>query len=137
MQTSQMAPSMPQSSMQQPGMQQMAMQQLAMQQCVQNCKDCHAICMQTIAYCLHKGGQYVHNNLIQSLMDCCQMCLITEDSMLRNSLLHFRACGLCVEACRRCAEYCEQIGSDGAMQECAQLCRRCAECCQQMAMVSA
>nr|WP_017740183.1 hypothetical protein [Scytonema hofmannii] len=40
----------------------MAIQQLTlnqvnqeMQQCIQNCLDCHSICLNTVNYCLQKG----------------------------------------------------------------------------------
>ncbi len=109
----------------------------AMQQCIQNCKDCHAICVQTVTYCLQQGGQHAQASHIQSLLDCAQACLTSEDFMLRNSPLHPKACGLCADACNRCAQSFEQIGAnDAQMQACASMCRRCAQSCQQMAAMA-
>jgi len=109
-----------------------------MQACIQSCLNCHAICTQTVAYCLQMGGAHAEASHIKALLDCAQTCITSADFMLRGSELHGRACGLCAEACNRCAESCERIGaSDQQMQACAQECRRCAESCQRMAGMAA
>ncbi len=105
----------------------------AMQQCIQNCQDCHAVCEQTIAYCLQAGGPHVEASHMQSLLDCSQNCQISLDFMLRNSPLSKSVCGVCTDACLRCAETCERIRNDAQMQTCAQICRQCASSCRQMA----
>src|SRR2546421_2860709 len=105
----------------------------AMQQCIQNCQDCHAVCEQTIAYCLQTGGRHVEANHMQSLLDCSQSCQVSLDFMLRNSPLSKSVCGVCADACLRCAETCERISNDAQMQTCAQICRQCASSCRQMA----
>jgi hypothetical protein len=104
-----------------------------MQQCIQYCRDCHAICEQTILYDLQRGGPHVEANHMQRLLDCAQLCQTCEDFMLRISPLHPQMCGICAQACLRCAESCELFGNDQQMQACAQMCRQCAQCCQQMA----
>jgi hypothetical protein len=42
-----------------------------MQQCIQNCLDCHSICLNAIAYCLQQGGQHAEAAHI-ALMICVQ-----------------------------------------------------------------
>jgi hypothetical protein len=114
----------------------MIMQSLSrdMQECVDNCVNCHAICVQTTAHCLELGGKHAAPEHIRLLQDCAQICATSADFMLRGSELHHRTCGVCAEACRACAEDCERMaGSDEMMRQCAEQCRRCAESCQRMA----
>lgn len=107
-----------------------------MQQCIQDCQDCHAICVQTIAYCLQQGGQHVQASHMQSLLDCAQICQTSEDFMLRGSPLHAKVCGVCADACNSCAQSCDQFSNDQQMKACADMCRRCAASCQQMASMA-
>ncbi len=104
-----------------------------MKECIENCSDCHNICLETLTYCLGKGSQHVASAHIQALLDCADACRISADSMLRSSALHGRTCGLCAEACERCAKSCEAFGNDAQMKKCAEICRRCAKSCRDMA----
>ena len=36
-----------------------------MQQCIQNCLDCHSMCLNTIAYCLEQGGHHAEPSHIR------------------------------------------------------------------------
>src|SRR5690349_13271762 len=106
-----------------------------MQACVQNCQDCHAICVTTMQHCLQMGGEHAEPAHIRLMMDCAQLCHTCEDFMLRGSDFHGWICGVCADVCERCAEDCERIGpGDAMMLACAQLCRNCAESCRNMAM---
>ena len=105
-----------------------------MRECIQNCQDCHSICLETILHCLHMGGHYAESDHIGLLADCAEICQTSANFMLRGSQLHTRTCEACAEVCRRCADSCERIDpGDEMMQRCAELCRRCAESCQRMA----
>ncbi len=105
-----------------------------MQECIENCADCHNMCMQTVAHCLERGGEHAAAHHIRALLDCAQACDASRDFMLRGSDLHAAVCGVCAEACERCAESCEAIGADDdVMRACAETCRRCAETCRSMA----
>ena len=104
-----------------------------MENCIQNCNDCHHICIETIAYCLQKGGKHAEFEHIRLLMDCHQICHTSEDFMLRGSDLHTYTCGTCAEVCMRCAASCEAMTGDAQMKACAEACRKCAESCQEMA----
>jgi len=105
----------------------------AMQKCIQNCTECHNICVATLAHCLAMGGKHVEAAHIKSLLDCAQTCAMSADFMLRGSDLHPQACGVCADACEHCAISCEQFGDDEQMKACAVACRRSAESCRQMA----
>jgi hypothetical protein len=105
-----------------------------MRACIANCSDCHDVCVETLAHCLRIGGEHAALGHIQALLDCAQACDASRDFMLRGSELHPAVCGVCADACQRCAESCDAIGpDDDVMRNCADVCRRCAESCRTMA----
>ena len=105
-----------------------------MSKCIQICRDCHAMCTQTIAHCLKLGGRHATPDHIRLLVDCAQMCAASADYMLRESPFHDRTCRLCSELCKLCAKDCEQVaGDDQMVKQCVEMCRRCAESCERMA----
>jgi hypothetical protein len=106
-----------------------------MEQCIDNCSDCHAVCLETVTHCLERQGRHVESGHIRLLLDCAQICQTSADYMLRNSELHTRTCAICAEVCDQCARDCEKFGDDTEMKACAESCRRCAESCRQMAGV--
>ncbi len=103
-----------------------------MEQCIQNCTDCHHICLETVSHCLEMGGEHAEVNHIRLLLDCAEICQTSANFMIRGSEFHARTCGVCAEICERCAADCERFG-DEFMNQGAQICRRCAESCRQMA----
>jgi hypothetical protein len=74
-----------------------------MKKCIQLCRDCHAMCTQTIAHCLNSVGAMPHP-ITFLLADCAQMCATSADYMLRESPFHDRICRLCSELCKQCAQ---------------------------------
>jgi hypothetical protein len=113
-----------------PGMQQLSE---AVQMCIQNCLNCHNICLTTITHCLQTGGNQASSNHILILTDCAAMCQTSANFMLRNSSFHPRVCALCADICEVCADECERMANnDRQMQECARVCRQCAESCRHM-----
>ena len=101
--------------------------------CIENCQDCHAICLQTMTYCQSMGGKYAEAAHIGLLQDCADICRTSADFMLRNSSFHTRTCGVCAEVCEQCARDCDNFGNDAQMKACADMCRQCAASCRQMA----
>jgi hypothetical protein len=107
---------------------------LEMHECIENCSDCHDVCVETLAHCLERGGQHAAPEHVRALLDCAQACDASRDFMLRGSHVHSAVCGVCADACERCAESCEAIGpDDDVMRNCAEVCRRCAQSCRSMA----
>jgi hypothetical protein len=104
-----------------------------MQDCIKNCLDCHAVCLETIAHCLLKGGSHAEPGHIRLLQDCAQICMTSADLMLRGSPLHQMTCGLCASICKMCAEDCAKMADDETMVLCAEMCQRCAQSCSEMA----
>ncbi|MFN3325871.1 MAG: four-helix bundle copper-binding protein [Bryobacteraceae bacterium] len=101
-------------------------------ECIQNCRDCHAICMETLAYCARLGGRFSEPEHLRLLLDCAEICATGAGFMLRGSPLHERVCGVCEEVCRTCADDCARMGDDQQLRACADACRRCAESCHRM-----
>src|SRR5215216_6975733 len=108
-----------------------------MQQCIQNCRDCHRICMLTMTHCFAQGGEMLEATHIRLMLDCAEICQTSANFMLRASELYSRTCGVCAEVCERCARDCERFGDDAHMRACADSCRRCADSCKHMAAMAA
>ena len=107
------------------------------QQCIQNCLDCHQVCLSTVTmYCLPQLGQHTEVDHICLLLDCAEICQTSANFMLHGSEFHTRTCEICAEICDRCATECEQFSNDDQMQTCAKACRHCASSCRQMAKAS-
>jgi hypothetical protein len=105
-----------------------------MRECIDNCTNCHNICLETIAHCLQMGGKHAETAHVRLLMDCAEICATSANFMLRGSDLHSRTCAVCAEVCKRCADDCEQLADgDEQMLRCAEMCRRCAESCRRIA----
>lgn len=106
-----------------------------MENCIENCQNCHAVCLETISHCLEMGGEHASPEHIKLLQDCVQICQTSADFMIRGSNFHAGTCGVCADVCERCAEHCEQMATGDmkdVMQRCADACRRCAESCREM-----
>ena len=108
-----------------------------MQQCIQECLNCHSVCLAMVSHCLQMGGEHASAAHIGLLLDCAEICQTSANFMLRGSALHTRTCGVCAEVCMRCAEECERMGDDAQMRACAEQCRRCADSCRRMAAMAA
>jgi hypothetical protein len=109
-----------------------------MRTCIALCSESHQVCLETVTHCIGIGGRHAEASHLQILLDCADICRISEDFMLRHSERHGLTCGLCAEICERCAESCRKLGGDdGQMERCRVTCRRCAEACRQMAGMAA
>ena len=103
-----------------------------MQKCIDECSNCHRICLETLTHCLSKGGRLSEAHHIRLLTDCAEICQVSANFMLRNSELHVYTCGACAEICERCARSCEEMSDDDLMARCAEACRTCATLCREM-----
>ena len=107
-----------------------------MKDCLLACANCHDTCLQTLEYCLQKGGAHVEASHIKALIDCATLCHTCEDFMLRNSTMHASVCGVCAKACEACAVSCSDMNDDPQIQMCIDACNRCAETCNHMASMA-
>ncbi len=105
-----------------------------MRQCIQDCLDCHRICLETTTHCLTMGGKHAQPDHIRVMLDCADICASAANFMLRGSQFHARVCGVCTELCAACADSCQQVDPrDQTMMQCVEICRRCADSCRKMA----
>lgn len=106
-----------------------------MQRCIDECRVCHDVCLETIGHCLEMGGEHAEPAHIRVLMDCAEICQTSANFMVRGSDAHGFTCSACAEVCERCARECERFDDD-FMKQCAEACRRCAESCREMARMA-
>jgi hypothetical protein len=107
-----------------------------LEECIQQCLECHAMCLAAVGHCLEMGEAHAEASHIRLLLDCAEICQTSANFMLRGSDFHGQTCALCAEICERCAEDCAGFVDDEVMQDCAQTCRGCAEICHQMAAIT-
>ena len=105
----------------------------AMSDCIDDCMHCHAICLETINYCLGMGGQHAAPEHMSLLATCAEICKTSANTMLRGAIVTAPICSACAQVCRQCGKSCERMGEDAAMMRCAAACRRCSESCAAVA----
>ncbi len=107
------------------------------QRCIENCSECHQLCLATVYHCLEMGGEHGQASHITLLLDCAESCQMSINFMLRNSELYGLTCSLCSEACMRCAVDCERLANgDRQLLDCAEISRCCAATCDRMALMA-
>lgn len=99
---------------------------------IQDVADCYNVCLETITHSLEKGGKHASVEHLLILIDCADICKLTERSMRLGSPVHQVLCDTCALICEECAKHCESLGGK-EMEECAASCRKCAESCRSMA----
>jgi hypothetical protein len=100
------------------------------EECIRQCLETYRLTLQTVRYCLDKGGDYSTVNMIQRLLDCAEICRASASYLIRSSDKQATICTGCAEICLLCANDCEHFSNDKSMKDCAQQCRSCAEYCQ-------
>ena len=107
------------------------------QQCIENCSECHQLCLATVYHCMELGGQHALPAQITLLLDCAESCQTNANFLLRNSELQGLTCAMCADACTRCAQACERLANnDRQLLDCAKICRCCANTCDRMVRLS-
>lgn len=106
---------------------------LVMNDCIDNCNRCAAACLETINYCLGKGGGHADAQHIAMMAACADMCATSAATMLRGANVQQAICSACAAVCRQCAAACDGFVGDAEMKRCADACRRCAQSCAAMA----
>lgn len=104
-----------------------------MESCIELCKKCESSCLETLAYCLEKGGKHAEKNHISLLQVCADICATSTRAMILGTEHHSEICASCATLCEACAESCESFTNDEQMKNCAEVCRECAEACSEMA----
>ena len=101
-----------------------------MRECLQNCTDCHYVCLRT-AVSGDVVGKISAEDL-KLLLNCAEMCRTSADFIDTESAFHKKTCGLCSEICEASAAMCERSNIE-IMRQCAQTCRKSADSCRRMA----
>lgn len=104
-----------------------------LRECIELCRKCQDICLETIQHCLEIGGKHAAADHLRLLISCAEICDTSAKFMLLGSTLHNRVCDVCAMVCDACAGSCDRLATDETMRQCAAECRRCAESCRQMA----
>ena len=105
--------------------------------CIDACTACRAICLETINYCLGKGGEHAAPEHQALLAACADICTTSSATMLRGAeQASHRVCAACAEVCAACAASCEAMAGDEQMQRCAAACRRCEASSRAMAAMA-
>ncbi len=89
-------------------------------------KDCHRIYVEMAVYCLQRCAKHSEASHITTLLECKGICQTSANFMPHGFTFHNRICGVCAEACERCAQECIYMRDDAQMQVCAEACRHLA-----------
>lgn len=108
----------------------------ALIRCIEACYDCSQTCTSCADACLGEEMVQQMTQCVRTCLDCADVCLIAGQLSTRrtgsNERLIASMLETCEEACRLCAEECEQHAS--RMEHCricAEACRRCEQSCQE------
>ena len=55
-----------------------------MRRCDELCLECYRTCLETVAYCLQKGGHYADAGHIRLLLDCADICQARSSFLSRR-----------------------------------------------------
>jgi hypothetical protein len=111
-----------------------------MEECIQECLNCHRVCMQVFSHLLtlESDAQPATPDQLRLLLDCAQLCALCADFLIRASEFDTSLSHLCREACRRCQQMCETLGQiDLMVPGCAVACARCANACTRVLTTAA
>lgn len=97
-----------------------------------NLSDCQEVCIQTMLYCLEKEGEYSKKDNISLLIDCAEICKVSESFFLRESLYAGDFLDICSSICDDCASFLKEFRDDDIMQECALVCKDCRKACDEV-----
>ena len=60
-----------------------------MEECIQNCLDCHHVCLEmAMNHCLETGGKHVEPAHFRLMMNCAEICQTSANFMLSGSEHH-------------------------------------------------
>jgi hypothetical protein len=104
--------------------------------CIEATSECYTACTETLTYSLNGGAPLFDMRSLRLLIDCCEVCQTTQDSLLRTSEVGTMLASVCAEACEKVAECMRELdGSDDRFITCAEVCENTAECCRALALV--
>jgi hypothetical protein len=104
-------------------------------ECIKATSECYSVSAETFRYCVEGEMDLRDPQLMRLLIDCCEICQTTQNSLLRGSDLSLMLSAVCVEACEQLAAACRDAdGSDEQFTRCAETCDETADCCRRLAV---
>src|SRR3954447_22792005 len=104
-------------------------------ECIKATSECYSVSAETFRYCVEGEMDLRDPQLMRLLIDCCEVCQATQNSMLRGSDLSLMWAAVCVEACGELAAGGRDVdGSDEQLTHCAEACDETADCCRRLAI---
>jgi hypothetical protein len=80
-----------------------------MSDCIEATSVCYTVCTETLTYSFNGGGTLADMQHVRLLIDCCEVCQTTQNTLLRASDLGIMLAAVCAEACEKVADSCHQL----------------------------
>lgn len=98
-------------------------------ECCMVCTECRSTCLETVKYCLEKGGALADSSLIVMLLEMSQLCQTCADFCAMGSQRGDAVHAACAKLGEECAKVLDRF-TDAELKKCAAVCRRCAQSCR-------
>ena len=100
--------------------------------CIWLCIDTQRTCLNTVRYCLDKGGRYSLAMRIHALLDAANMCETCADDCRFGSVFCVVSWTRCADVLEGCCRVFEPLRGDPKLDACLKACRECAEYCRSL-----
>ena len=107
-----------------------------MQDCINHCQSVQEECLQTVQYCVDKGGEYADPDCIALLITCEAIAGASVKAMSVGSEYHTKVCKATAEICEAVVRDFEDF-NDRASRHLVKVAQRCAESCREMSSTQA
>ena len=107
-------------------------EQEKMTQCIIDCTNAHNLAMQTMAYCISKGGPLAKKTLYNGIEDCAEMCDAASKFLLRGSESKSDILKLCQKVCEKCTEACAKFPDDKQLKTCGEFATKAGASCKEV-----
>jgi len=97
-------------------------------QCADACLDAHKTALQTLKFCLRRGGAHAETPHLLRLLECAQLCDTCAEFCVDDSMQAVPVAGACARVCEECSRDCERF-EEPELKQCAEICRYAARCC--------
>jgi len=103
-------------------------------ECIEACFDCAQACTMCADACIGEGDMQMLSRCVRLDLDCADICDATGKILSRQTAAEAQmqraSLQACAEACRLCAEECENhAGHHEHCRVCAEACRGCEQAC--------
>ena len=92
---------------------------------------CQKMCMETVRFCLTRGGKLCEVSFVMNMIECAQLCGTCAGFCATGSGRCATTCEACARVCEECARKCGRF-SEPEMVRCMKMLRECAQMCRKM-----